>query len=68
MQTLSISANDGVSDKLPQSSPTAKEFLEWLESLPADTTFCDGGSVRSETCPVARFLGRRASYGDEFSS
>ena len=63
MQTSPISVNDGVSVQLPQANFTAKVFLEWLESLPADTTFCDG--LRSQTCPLAKFLGRIATYGDE---
>jgi hypothetical protein len=63
VQTLPISANDGVSEKLPPAARTVKGFLEWLESLPADTTFCDG--PRTQDCPVAKFLGRNAAYGDE---
>jgi hypothetical protein len=63
VKTSPISVNDGVSVQLPQVTFTAKDFLEWLESLPADTTFCDG--LRSQTCPVARFLDRIATYGDE---
>jgi hypothetical protein len=42
---------------------TKTDFLEWLRFLPPDTTFCDGS--RTETCPIAKFTGRRAIKHDE---
>jgi len=63
MQTSSDSVNDCVSQQRPQSNLTQKAFLDWLESLPSGTTFCDG--LRSATCPIAKFLGRSALPNDE---
>jgi hypothetical protein len=63
MQTSSVSGDDCVSEQHPQSSPTQKAFLDWLESLATETRFCAG--LRTQTCPVAMFLGRPAFPSDE---
>ena len=62
MQTSSISVTESAFPQRPQSNTTLKDFLVWLESLPADTKFCD--SFRTATCPIAQFLGRPAVWGD----
>jgi hypothetical protein len=57
-----ISVNGSASAQPSSSNSTLKDFRAWLGSLPSDTTFC--GGFRTQTCPVAQFLGRPASHGD----
>jgi len=41
---------------------TKADFVNWLKSLPPDTTFCQG--FRSQTCPIAIFSGDYAPSSD----
>jgi hypothetical protein len=41
---------------------TRDDFVDWLKSLPPETTFCQG--FRSLTCPIAIFSGDYAPSSD----
>jgi hypothetical protein len=46
---------------------TQHDFVEWLRSLPPDTTFCQD-AFRSQTCPIAMFSGDPAIPSGEYDA